>query len=178
MEDMLFFRKKPEPVAPAPRIDNGAKVASSHGLQRSSKWPEAEKAHLAAHPYCEACGPSMDPNIKVQVHHVIPFHYCILLGRADLETDERNLITLCETEAHAPAPNHHLIVGHAGDFQSSNLRVREDATKTFFRMDEASIKQTTQYQEEVKNRLKPFDQMTDEEKKDLRALMDQLYPLT
>jgi hypothetical protein len=32
------------------------------------------------------------------VHHIFPFHYCIALGRPDLELDDRNLITLCEDE--------------------------------------------------------------------------------
>ena len=31
----------------------------------------------------------------VQVQHIFPFHYCVALGRPDLELDERNLITLC-----------------------------------------------------------------------------------
>ena len=57
------------------------------------------------------------------MHHIFPFHYCIALGRPDLELDDRNLITLCEDEAGKPGQNHHLLVGHLDDFESSNLAV-------------------------------------------------------
>ncbi len=158
------------------KIDNGAQVAAEHGIERSPKWPAAEKAHLKAHPYCEVCGPTMDPKVKVQVHHVIPFHFCILLDRAYAEIDDRKLITLCETEKGAPAPNHHLTAGHSGDFQSSNVNVRQDAF-VFFRMDESTIKKNAHYLENVKNRLKPWAQMTDQDRANLTALIDRLYPV-
>ena len=158
------------------KIDNGALAAAPHGIARSPKWHEAEEKHLKEHPYCEVCGPTMNSKIKVQVHHVIPFHYCILLGRAYAEIDDRNLISLCETEENAPSPNHHLRAGHSGDFQSSNTNIRQDA-KVFFRMDEATIEKNAHYLENVKNRLKPWAQMTDQDKKDLTALIDRLYPV-
>lgn len=161
----------------ATKIDNGARIAWAHGVgARSPKWPAAERLSLRNQKFCDVCGVAMDPKIKVQVHHVIPYHFCILLGRPDLELDQRNLIVLCETEAGAPSPNHHLRVGHSGDFQSSNINVRNDASK-FFRMDEATIEKNPLYLENVKNRLKPWDKMTDQNKADLRSLMDRLYPL-
>ena len=96
--------------------------------------------------------------------------------RGILEIDDRNLISLCETEENAPSPNHHLRAGHSGDFQSSNTNIRQDA-KVFFRMDEATIEKNAHYLENVKNRLKPWAQMTDQDKKDLTALIDRLYPV-
>ena len=65
------------------------------GQPRSSHWPAVEKAHLAESPAC-ACCTTASSTAKQQVHHVWPFHYCIALGRPDLELDPRNLITLCE----------------------------------------------------------------------------------
>jgi hypothetical protein len=159
------------------KIDNGVAAAAQHGVgARSPKWPAAEKLALKTQHYCDVCGLAMDPKVKLQVHHVIPYHFCVLLGRPDLELDQRNLIVLCETEEGAPAPNHHLLVGHSGDFQSSNINVRKDAP-VFFRMDEATIKKNPHYLENIKGRLKPWDQMNDDDKKSLRALMDSLYPL-
>ncbi len=43
--------------------------------------------------------------------NIFPFHYCIALGRPDLELGQRNLITLCEDEAGHPADNHHYEAG-------------------------------------------------------------------
>jgi hypothetical protein len=158
------------------KIDNGAQAATEHGIARSPKWHATELAHLKAHPYCEVCGPQMDSSIRCQVHHVVPFHFCILLGRGYAEIDDRNLITLCETEEGHPSPNHHLRAGHSGDFQSSNINIRQDVS-VFFRMDEGTIEKNAHYLENVKNRLKPWAQMTDQDKADLTALIDRLYPL-
>ncbi|MBS2033219.1 MAG: hypothetical protein JST54_35425, partial [Deltaproteobacteria bacterium] len=82
------------------------------GVARSSRWPRIEKLHLSLQPKCACCGDKMDPHAGMQVHHIFPFHYCIALGRPDLELDLRNLITLCENEPGQPGENHHLLVGH------------------------------------------------------------------
>jgi len=44
------------------------------------------------------CKPGTNTRAGLQVHHIFPFHYCIALGRPDLELDDRNLITLCEDD--------------------------------------------------------------------------------
>ena len=77
--------------------------AARCGVARSSRWPRIEKLHLSLQPKCACCGDKMDPHAGMQVHHIFPFHYCIALGRPDLELDLRNLITLCENEPGQPA---------------------------------------------------------------------------
>jgi 5-methylcytosine-specific restriction enzyme A len=98
--------------------------AGQHGIARSDKWPAVERAHLEKHPQCVAC---VSPGAVVAVHHVMPFHICIALGRPDLELDERNLITLCA----GGEGEHHLLLGHSDDWDSMNLSVRHDARGVF-----------------------------------------------
>lgn len=143
---------------------------------RSPKWPKVEKEVLGENPRCACCVVGQVPAAKHQVHHVIPFHYAIALGRADLELDKRNLIVLCETTHNDPAPNHHLLAGHGGDFKSDNIHVRDDVV-CFMGMSAAEIQADPRFLARKAARLKPLDQMTDEEKAALRALMDALYPL-
>jgi hypothetical protein len=149
-------------------MDRGAQEASRHGIARSTEWPKIEREHREKEPTCAVCG-SKD---KIQVHHVFPFHYCIALGRPDLELDDRNLISLCESQ-----PNdHHLLIGHLDSFQSSNLKVRADVSN-YIHQDETQIKANTTWQSEVNTRLKPLDKMTDQDKADFVKLMNETYPL-
>src|SRR6202049_95726 len=106
---------------------------------RSPEWPRVERVHLQRQPHCICCKPGTNTRAGLQVHHIFPFHYAIALGRPDLELDDRNLITLCEDEAGKPGQNHHLLVGHLDDFESSNLAVVEDAARTFYGMDATAI---------------------------------------
>src|SRR5512141_1002133 len=75
--------------------DCGAKVAAVHGIARSTHWDEVVREHLSRQPSCVCCCAER-VSIKaqathgVQVHHIFPFHYCIALGRPDLELYERN----------------------------------------------------------------------------------------
>lgn len=156
--------------------DSGADVAEEHGIRRSPKWPHVQRAFLEAKPWCEVCGPHKKLERGIQVHHVIPFHFCILLGRPELELDPRNLVGLCETEEGLPLPNHHLLVGHLDDFQTSNPHVRQDATGRFFMKTDDQIKADAVWQAMVKHRPPTWGSMTDDDKKAMRALMDQLYP--
>jgi hypothetical protein len=140
-------------------------------VPRSTKWPEVEKTHRAEHPNCAAC---LVPGAPVQVHHIFPFHYAIALGRPDLELDDRNLISLCETEKGNPAENHHLLIGHLGNFKEGNLSVWFDAQRTWHGMTEAQIKSAHGWK--LAPKLKDLDKMTDDEKAALRALMDKTFP--
>src|SRR5579885_231004 len=112
---------------------HGTTVAEEHGIRRSPHWPTVEKHFLAAHPNCAMCSDAQHAaRLKqvqhaalqtrgLQVHHaIIPFHYAILLGRPDLELDERNLATFCEDEAGVTTQDHHNLVGHLRNFQSYN----------------------------------------------------------
>jgi hypothetical protein len=159
------------------KVDHGAEEAQrTTGQPRSPEWPKVEKAHLAKNPHCACCTPGTNTKAGQQVHHKFPFHYAIALGRPDLELDDRNLITLCEDEAGKPGQNHHLLVGHLDSFQSSNLNVAEDATKTFHGMTAAAIKASSVWQGKVAKRLKPLDQMTAQDKADFTKLMNTTFP--
>lgn len=156
---------------------HGTDEAARHGIARSSEWPRVEKEHLARQPHCEACAPGSNIGAAVQVHHQFPFHYCIALGRPDLELDDRNLITLCETEAGKPGENHHLLIGHLDDFKSADLSVLLDATQTFHGMAGEAIKADHRWLAEKAAKLKPLDQMTDEDKANFTAAMNARFPL-
>lgn len=78
------------------REDRGLTEALSYGISRSPRWPGVEKEHLKLEPTCRVCGKSAT-QAPLQVHHRYPFFFAIHLGRPDLELDQRNLVTLCET---------------------------------------------------------------------------------
>lgn len=149
-------------------VDPGAQVAAKQGLQRSPQWPGVEREHLRFEPTCMACG-STD---NLQVHHVLPFHFCVLLGRPELELDQRNLITLCEG-----ANNHHLLLGHLNDWSSYNRDVRSDVAGSFNGMTGDSIRANPAWEAKEKQRPPVWEQMNDNEKAAFRLLMDTMYPL-
>jgi len=163
------------------KLDHGMQEAARHGITRSPRWHHVELAHLAAQPHCAACKPlTGGPAITlqgVQVHHIFPFHYCIALGRPDLELDDRNLVTLCESEEGKPAPDHHLLIGHLDDFKSSNLAVVLDATQTYYGMSAEDIRGDHRWLSAVAAKLKPLDKMTDEDKAAFVAAMNARFPL-
>ncbi len=161
---------------PKTPIDHGAVEAARFGISRSPEWPKVEEEHRRLQPTCQACKPGADPHAGLQVHHIFPFHYCIALGRPDLELDQRNLITLCENEAGQPGENHHLLIGHLDDFQSSNLSVVDDAEQTFFGMLAGDIRLNANWQLKEAARLKPLDQMTQADKDDFINQMNTRFP--
>ena len=128
--------------------DHGARIAAQHGIERSPKWPAVQRAHLVREPKCVACKSEGAP---VDVHHIIPFHVCIVLGRPDLELDERNLITLCGEGG--GSPDHHLLLGHLDDWASMNPDVRVDATKRFNGWSAARIRASDGWRKLVGRRL-------------------------
>jgi hypothetical protein len=83
---------------------------------RSPEWPKVREEWLKDHPTCAACG----ARAKLQVHHLRPFHLF-----PALELDPSNFLTLCEQEG----SDHHLEIGHNGDFQKYNENAVEDAEK-------------------------------------------------
>lgn len=155
------------------KIDRGNEEAlRTIGRGRSSHWPTVEKAFRKLHPQCVCC---VVPSTKhVQIHHRFPFHFCVALGRADLELDMRNLITLCEWPSH-PSPDHHLLIGHLDNFRSSNLDVAEDAV-TFRGMTEAEIKKDARWVAKVKTRLAVLDEMTTKDKASFVKRMNATFP--
>lgn len=158
-----------------PRFDHGAHAAAQHGIARSHLWHGVELAHLVIEPGCQAGTPIMCP-VRPQVHHRFPFHLCVLLGRPELELYQPNLISLCESEAGKPCPNHHLLIGHLDFFQSSNLDVANDALRTWRGQTADQIRADPAWQLKSQHRMKSWADMTDADKRDLRALMDHVFP--
>jgi hypothetical protein len=152
---------------------HGTNEGLRHGVARSPEWPKVEKDVLEKHPQCTVCTATHG----LQVHHIIPFHYVVALGRPDLELDERNLIVLCETEEGHVEQNHHLLIGHLDDFKSSNLNVVEDATKKYYGYTADAIRYDLRWRTEKMHKLKALDEMTMDEKAQLRKLMDDWFPL-
>jgi len=153
--------------------DHGEKEAlRTIGHGRSSHWPAVEKAFRKIHPQCVCC---IVRSVKhIQIHHRFPFHYCVALGRPDLELDMRNLITLCEWPGHA-SPDHHELVGHLADWKSSNLSVAEDA-HLFRGMSAAEIRKDPRWIKKVAGKLKPIDEMTAKDKAAFTKLMNATFP--
>lgn len=153
-------------------IKDVAQGKTSITVPRSGKWHKVEKEHLEANPACAVCG-----DLKsVQVHHIFPFHYCVALGRPDLELDLKNLITLCETSKERSEQNHHLLIGHYDDFKSSNLDVVKDS-KAYQGMTGKSIQMNASWIVKRSNKLKPLKDMSEQDKKDFIDLMNKTFPL-
>ena len=152
--------------------DNGALVAVQHGLTRSPHWPTVEHHFLTANPCCAASGLTKG----VQAHHIAPFHFCILVGRPDLELYFPNLVPLSESEKGLSEVNYHLLLGHAGDFQSSNMDVLK-AVMTFKGATTDQIMTSSIWQAMKLSRCQPWAQWTNQQKTDFRVLLDTLYPL-
>ena len=161
---------------PKPLIDQGAKAAKAHGVHRSHLWPEVEKAHRAKFPDCACCASGTNLQAPVQVHHIIPFHFCILLGRPDLELDQRNLLTLCEADRLHTAPDHHLLVGHFRDWQSFNYSVATDAAEKWHGMSEPQIQILAEWQSLRASRPSHWEHMTDEQKQTLKMYLATNFP--
>ena len=147
------------------------------GVERPAAVTEAQERHLKAFPLCVCCRKGTNLQFKTQAHHVIPFHYCIALDRAPAASDARNFITLCETEQGDAADNHHLLVGHLGNFKEANLNVMHDATLTYYGFSKAALTASLAFETQIKTlRLKPLEDLTDANKVQLVALIDRWFP--
>ncbi len=156
--------------------DKGARVAAAAGIARSPQWDDVVKLHLLRQPHCVCCKAGTGSLGPVQVHHIFPFHYCVALGRPDLELDERNLITLCGESTDRRAENHHLWIGHLDNFRSSNLSVVRDARVTFHGVQVESIIEDERWLRRRAKRMKPLELMSRQDKAALRELMDRRMP--
>ena len=147
--------------------DHGGAVAKQHQVKRSPHWGTVCKNHLEMQPAC-ICGCT----VELQVHHIIPFHLVILLGRPDLELDHRNLVTVCACPKH----EHHLLFGHLDDYASYNKDVR-DIIMRYCDKSPAEVKADEFYRTLHANRPKPWDKMSDHEKATLKKLTHHLHPI-
>jgi len=82
------------------------------GARRSGKWRGVRDDFLRGK-RCEVCGGRK----SLTAHHEIPFHLA-----PDLELDPGNLIALCQ--AGRFGINCHLLIGHVGNWQRTNVTVR------------------------------------------------------
>ena len=152
-------------------FDYGELVALlSDEKARSPKWSKVKKAFLLQNPHCAACSKGITLG-KMNVHHIIPYHYCIAAGRPDLELDTRNLITLCTI-----GYDHHLLLGHFGDWQSYNPHLIKDIVqysgKTY-----AQITADKAWNKKRIQKPKQVALFTDTDKQALKAMLDKMYPV-
>lgn len=161
--------------------DHGGFEASLHNIKRSSMWPATRKAHLKREPKCIACPVDIQPPLwrrmlflghAVEVHHIIPFHICVILGRRDLETDSRNLVTLCRDKRY----QHHLLLGHLENYGSYCLPVRRFVASMFRGMTEQQILDDSRWQTLLKSRPKAIQMMDSQELSTLAEHLDELMP--
>jgi len=89
---------------------------STIGEKRSPHWSAFRDAWVRQHPTCAACGSVKD----IQCHHKKPFH---LFPMEELQPT--NFISLCETIG----VEHHLRIGHLGNFKNYNPNVEWDASE-------------------------------------------------
>jgi len=82
------------------------------GTPRSGEWRAVRQAHIRDNPECIACG----QKTELFVHHIVPYHV-----NPKLELDRNNLATFCF--------DHHLGIGHNGNWKQYNLRCVDDAAK-------------------------------------------------
>ena len=114
--------------------------------------------------------------ISLQVHHIIPFHYCVALGRPDLELDDRNLISLCESVKGKECNNHHLLVGHLDNFKSANLSVTNDC-RFYASLSKQEIESNSKWIAEKVCKLIPLDLMTSDEIASLKNFLTAQFPI-
>ncbi len=154
--------------------ERGTLIAERYGVTRSAEWPEVVRAHLTRKPACVAC---RHPGARVEVHHVFPFHFCVRLGRPDLEVDERNLVTLCAESDARGAGNHHLLLGHFDDYESMNLHVRSEASHAFHAMSAVELRASEAWRRAAEHRPLHLAAMSHDDRATLQALMHELMPL-
>jgi 5-methylcytosine-specific restriction endonuclease McrA len=83
--------------------------------RRSRLWPELRKKFLKNNPRCQLCKGTK----LLEVHHIKPFHLY-----PELELEESNLITLCESKKNGV--NCHLFFGHLGNYRKENKNIIND----------------------------------------------------
>ena len=81
-------------------------------------FPKKIKDEALANSGRRCCLCNKFKGIKVEVHHIVPFHV-----DPSKELQPTNFITLCQSKSH----NDHLIFGHLLDFHAQNAKVLTDA---------------------------------------------------
>jgi hypothetical protein len=141
----------------------GSSIAQKYGIARSPLWSGVEKK-VREDAKCMTC--SNDQNL--QVHHIVPFHLCHLVYRGDLELDDRNLLVLCEENVN----DHHLLVGHLGNFESYNPGGRAAIEGAFVGLSAQQIKADKTWQALMQGRPAPWNKMPHDQRLALRQFLD------
>lgn len=121
-------------IAAALPVDRGALAAARAGRARSPHWETVRDEGLAANPACIATGLTAAQGARLERHHDLPFHFCIVVGRPSFELWQGNLVTLCREPIDA-----HLYLGHDDDFERSD-RDPIGAATTWHGKSEAEIR--------------------------------------
>lgn len=169
---------------PGQHVANQATYSNDPRMQRSSHWPHVRDAFLAH--WLELKRAAIQGFDEIwkdfawEVHHEIPFHLGVLLGRGYIELDTRNLIV-----APRGPIDLHLVVCHLDDFKSFNPDVAHDL-KTWGGALYGGIGDMTPivevqaspiWQRKHLHRPKPWDQMTEFDKKAVTHLIDTRLPI-
>jgi hypothetical protein len=116
---------------------------------------------------CEVSGATTD----LEAHHIIPFHFCVILGRPELELEKKNLIILSRGPVDI-----HLLLGHFDNFGSFNKDITDIEKWKEFIKNKKDLAHDPEYLQLKAKRPKLWDDMTTRDKTNLRKLMDKLYP--
>lgn len=156
--------------------DHGARVAAAYGVCRSRAWGKARRAHLKRQPSCVACkkqrrgffSPFFRLLTGTVVHHIIPLEFCFAVDRPDLETDSRNLLTLCK--------GHHLAIGHLGSrYSYFNLHAKICCVR-FFDKSPESLYHNTEWERFAAEAHKPLSQWLATDLAAFRVKLDEKFP--
>ena len=150
----------------------GILTESEDEFRKSDVWKNVSETHLKTHPFCLACGCRLLAG-QLIVHHKYPYQLCNAVGRADLVYDDRNLITLCDGIG---SEEHHLLLGHLGDWSSYNPEAITDATTTFFQKKSAYIRSNELWLSKRNNKPSSLEEMNETEMNTLKIKLDLVYP--
>jgi hypothetical protein len=101
------------------------------------------------------------------VHHIVPIEFCFAVDRPDLETDSRNLLTLCR--------GHHLAIGHLGSFESFNLHAKICCVR-FFDKSPASLHTHLEWERFASEASKPLSEWPAPDLAAFRVKLDEKFP--
>ena len=135
---------------------------------RSEHWHTCEHAFMQASVGCVMCGRKDVPR---NAHHIVPYHFLVTVGRPDLECDPRILADMCVEHEE----EHHLLVGHLGSFESYNPKLMECVEK-WRGFNKLQIQIRDDYRAFVADRPKPLHMWSEDERKVLKAYLDEHYP--
>ena len=152
--------------------NEGILIDSEDDFKKSPEWIKVATAHLQTHPYCLACGCKPVAG-ELTVHNKYPYQLCNAVGRPDLACDERNLITFCDGIG---SEEHHLLLGHLGDWSSYNPEAITDATTTFFQRKSAYIRSNEVWLAKRHNKPSSLEDMSESEINTLKTKLDLVYP--